>query len=247
MAFVGNACRLPEGATAGDIPRGLRANGGLGPARLVERRGRLWRRSGSHRPTGELGGGGVGGVGGVEGVGLIQLVAEHKGLGRRTRRRQGWWGGGDAEVIQYFGHNARRRDQGQQDHLGLASGAFEPGDTEASHQQAGPKVSLRGRTAGGSDSASSMAPGSSAESRSVAAPLSTESSAAPGSPRGRSICSPGCVSSSSWGLAVAQRCALGSVSSSRELSAVASGGKGSRGRKRLRFAREAGIDGLEFG
>ena len=39
MAFVGNACRLPEGATAGDIPRGLRANGGLGPARLVERRG----------------------------------------------------------------------------------------------------------------------------------------------------------------------------------------------------------------
>jgi len=34
MAFVGNACRLPEGATAGDIPRGLRANGGLGPGRL---------------------------------------------------------------------------------------------------------------------------------------------------------------------------------------------------------------------
>jgi hypothetical protein len=111
-----------------------------GHARLVERRGRLWRRSGSHRPTGELGGGGVGGVEGVDGVGLIQLVAEHKGLGRRTRRRQGLRSGRDAEVIQYFGHHPRRRDQGQQDHLGLASGATEPGDTEASHQQAGPKA-----------------------------------------------------------------------------------------------------------
>ena len=110
MAFIGNAWRFPEGAAA-DVHgacEALRANGGLGPARLVERRSRLWRRSGSRRPTGELGGGGVGGVEGVEGVGLIQLVAEHQGLCLLARRRQGWRGGGDAEVSQYLGHNARR-------------------------------------------------------------------------------------------------------------------------------------------
>ena len=38
-------CVEASGGRRRGRPRGLRANGGLGPARLVERRGRLWRRS----------------------------------------------------------------------------------------------------------------------------------------------------------------------------------------------------------
>ncbi len=109
--------------------------GGLGPARLVERRGRLWRRSGKSRTAGELG---CGGFDDVEWVGLIELVAEHKGLGRRACRRQGWWSGRDAEVVQDPGHYGRRRDQGQQNHLSATASTLQASEAEASHQQARP-------------------------------------------------------------------------------------------------------------
>jgi len=76
----------------------------------------------------------------LERVGLIHHVVEQMGrMDIEARWRQRGWSGRDAEVIQYFLHNLRRGDQGQQDHLGLASGATEPGDTEASHQQARPR------------------------------------------------------------------------------------------------------------
>lgn len=45
--------------------------------RAIWRRCRLWRRSGSSRPTGELGGDGVSGF---ERIGLLELVAEHQRL-----------------------------------------------------------------------------------------------------------------------------------------------------------------------
>ncbi|MBN2563330.1 MAG: hypothetical protein JXQ75_20610 [Phycisphaerae bacterium] len=95
------------------------------PARFAERRYMLWRRPGSGRATDELG---VGGLGSVEGVGLNAVVADHTTLGRRVRWRYWWRGGRDAEMVQYFRHHPRRRDQGQQDHLGLAAGTLAPID-----------------------------------------------------------------------------------------------------------------------
>jgi len=76
----------------------------------------------------------------LERVGLIHHVVEQLGrMDIEARRRQRGWSGRDAEVIQYFHHNLRRGDQGQQDHLGLASGTLEAGDAEASHQQTRPR------------------------------------------------------------------------------------------------------------
>ena len=140
-AFVGNACRLSDCAVADAHGTFERQGGFWGQARVVERRGRLWRRPGSSRPTGELGVGGlgVGGLWSVEGVGLIEVVAELTALGPRACWRYRWRGGRDADVVQYFRHHPRRCDQGQQDHLGLAAGALEGGNTEASHQQARPR------------------------------------------------------------------------------------------------------------
>jgi hypothetical protein len=67
----------------------------------------------------------------LERVGLIHHFVEQMGrMDIEARRRQRGWSGRDAEVIQYFHHNLRRGDQGQQDHLRLAAGALEPGYTE---------------------------------------------------------------------------------------------------------------------
>jgi hypothetical protein len=107
-----------EGAGA----RGSASEGWPGAGfRLVLRLERLRRRSGSRSCSGELGGDGVWGVWGVPRVGLLELVGEQQRLGRLARRRQGWRGGRDAKVLQYFCDHPRRRDQGQQDHLGLAA------------------------------------------------------------------------------------------------------------------------------
>jgi hypothetical protein len=101
----------------------------------------LWRRSG----RGRLPGGVVRSVSGViVRVGLLELVVEQVGLVEvgLVVRHAGWsdWrrGGLYAEVVQDPGHCGGRRDQGEQHHLRLAAGTFEPSDTERSKQQARP-------------------------------------------------------------------------------------------------------------
>ena len=92
----------------------------------------LWRRSGNCRLEGVIE---RGAQGLVERVGLIESVVEQVGLmGRQTRWIDGWKSGGDAEVVQDFGHCGRGCDQGQKEHLRLASGAFEPIEPEASFE-----------------------------------------------------------------------------------------------------------------